>query len=89
VDTSKPDNEARSKAPGLTPTDRLIRNGPARYELKTPYRDGTTHVIFEPMDFSRSRHPASRDISASVHVIARLVACVSKPRVSLIRFHLP
>jgi hypothetical protein len=22
-----------------------------RYELKTPYRDGTTHVIFEPMDF--------------------------------------
>ena len=22
-----------------------------RYELKTPYRDGTTHVIFEPLDF--------------------------------------
>jgi len=22
-----------------------------RYELKTPYRDGTTHVIFEPVDF--------------------------------------
>ena len=22
-----------------------------RYELKTPYRDGTTHVIFEPMNF--------------------------------------
>jgi ribosomal protein S27E len=22
-----------------------------RYQLKTPYRDGTTHVIFEPMDF--------------------------------------
>jgi hypothetical protein len=21
-----------------------------RYELKTPYRDGTTHVIFEPVD---------------------------------------
>jgi hypothetical protein len=21
------------------------------YELKMPYRDGTTHVIFEPMDF--------------------------------------
>ena len=21
------------------------------YELKTPYRDGTTHVIFEPLDF--------------------------------------
>ena len=22
-----------------------------RYELKTPYSDGTTHVIFEPLDF--------------------------------------
>ena len=28
----------------------LLRNGHVRYELKTPYRDGTTHVIFEPMD---------------------------------------
>jgi hypothetical protein len=50
----------------------LLSNGKVRYELKTPYRDGTTHVIFEPMDF-----------------IAWLVACVSKPRVSLIRFHIP
>jgi hypothetical protein len=25
--------------------------GKVRYELKTPYRDGTTHVIFEPLDF--------------------------------------
>ena len=60
----------------------LLSNGHVRYELKTPYRDGTTHVIFEPLDFSRSRHPASRDISASVHVIARLVALVPKPRVT-------
>jgi hypothetical protein len=22
-----------------------------RYELKTPYRDGTTHILFEPLDF--------------------------------------
>ena len=22
-----------------------------RYRLKTPYRDGTTHVLFEPLDF--------------------------------------
>ena len=29
----------------LTPT------GKVRYELKTPYRNGTTHVIFEPVDF--------------------------------------
>ncbi len=25
--------------------------GNIRYQLKTPYRDGTTHVIFEPLDF--------------------------------------
>jgi len=26
-------------------------HGNVRYELKTPYRDGTTHVVFEPLDF--------------------------------------
>ena len=29
----------------------LTFGGRVRYELKTPYRDGTTHVIFEPLDF--------------------------------------
>jgi hypothetical protein len=29
----------------------LTPNGNIRYELKTPYKDGTTHVIFEPLDF--------------------------------------
>jgi hypothetical protein len=102
-----------------------LSNGHVRYELKMPYRDGTTHVIFESMDFiarlvarvpkprvnltrfhgvfapnsahraqvtptkrgkgnkartadapedttpaGRSRHPASRGISASLHVNA-------------------
>jgi len=28
----------------------LTSNGLARYPLKTPYRDGTTHVFFEPLD---------------------------------------
>jgi hypothetical protein len=49
--------------------------GKVRYQLKTPYRDGTTgdrrsHIIFEPLDF-----------------IARLAALVPKPRVNLTRFH--
>ena len=61
--------------------------GKVRYELKTLYRDDTTHVIFEPMDFSRSCASCARDISASVHVIARLVALVPKRRVNLTRFH--
>ncbi len=29
----------------------LSAHGNVRYQLKTPYRDGTTHVIFEPLDF--------------------------------------
>jgi len=29
----------------------LAPSGTVRYPLKTPYRDGTTHVIFEPLDF--------------------------------------
>ena len=29
----------------------LTNQGKVRYELKTPYRDGTTHVIFEPVYF--------------------------------------
>ena len=29
----------------------LTCQGHIRYALKTPYRDGTTHVVFEPLDF--------------------------------------
>ena len=29
----------------------MTRNGQVRYELKTPYANGTTHIIFEPLDF--------------------------------------
>lgn len=29
----------------------LTHNGQVRFELKTPWRNGTTHVIFEPLDF--------------------------------------
>jgi hypothetical protein len=29
----------------------LTEGGLVRLALKTPYRDGTTHVIFEPADF--------------------------------------
>jgi ribosomal protein S27E len=29
----------------------LTERGEVRYTLKTPYRDGTTHVVFEPLDF--------------------------------------
>jgi hypothetical protein len=29
----------------------MTQHGKVRYELKTPYRDGTTHVFFVPVDF--------------------------------------
>ena len=29
----------------------ITDHGKVRYELKTPYRDGPTHVFFEPLDF--------------------------------------
>ncbi len=36
----------------------LTPQGNIRYALKTPYRDGTTHVIFEPLDFLARLAPA-------------------------------
>jgi hypothetical protein len=29
----------------------MTQHGKVRYQLKTPYRDGTTHVFFSPVDF--------------------------------------
>jgi hypothetical protein len=29
----------------------LTAQGQVRYRLKTPYRDGTTHIVLEPLDF--------------------------------------
>ena len=56
----------------------LTDHGEVRYELKTPYRDGTIHV-------TAPAHPCARGISASVHVIAKLAALAAKPRVNLTR----
>lgn len=29
----------------------LTPGGHMRYQVKTPYKNGTTHVLFEPLDF--------------------------------------
>ena len=42
----------------------LTAQGKVRYELKTPYRDGTTHVIFEPLDFTALAHPCARVVKS-------------------------
>ena len=43
-------NNAGGPAPGGG-AEAITANGNVRYQLKTPYRDGTTHVLFEPLDW--------------------------------------
>ena len=65
----------------------ITRNGRVRYELKTPWRNGTTHVIFEPLDFMFRTNGMSRAHGCAGATISRLVSLVPKPRVNLTRFH--
>lgn len=41
------DREITSRPPVSTKRLSMTRNGRVRYELKTPWRNGTTHVIFD------------------------------------------
>jgi len=52
--------------------------GDIGYSLKTPYRDGTTHVIFEPLDFIAR---------LACLCGARRQAALVPPRLNLTRFH--
>jgi len=65
----------------------LTRNGQVRYELKTPWRNGTTHVIFEPLDFMYRMYGMPRAQGCAGAAISRLVALVPKPRVNLTRYN--
>jgi Putative transposase len=40
-----------SRPPVATERLALTASGHVRYGLKTPYRDGTTHIVLEPLDF--------------------------------------
>jgi hypothetical protein len=53
----------------------LTPNGNIRYQLKTAYRGGTTHVIFEQGGLPQ------------LDFIAKLAALVPRQRVNLTRFH--
>jgi hypothetical protein len=63
------------KACGIREAAVTALSGNIRYQLKTPYSDGTTHVIFEPLDF--------------IAKLAALVPKprVNQPRMNLTRFH--
>ena len=38
----------------------LTNQGNIRYTLKTPYSDGTTHIVLEPLDFMYRMYGMSR-----------------------------
>jgi hypothetical protein len=65
----------------------LTRNGQVRYELKTPWRNGTTHVIFEPLDIMYRMYGMPWAQGCAGTAISRLVSLIPKPRVNLTRFH--
>jgi len=54
--------------------------------LKTPYRNGTTHIILEPLDFDVQEVRNAAGAGCARAAIARLAALVPKPRVNLTRF---
>jgi Putative transposase len=65
----------------------MTRNGQVPHELKTPWRNGTTHVIFEALDFMYRMYGMPRAQGCAGAAIARLVSLVPKPRINLTRFH--
>ena len=50
----------------------LMTNGIVRYQLKTSYRDGTTHVISELLDFIARLGRLSAEAQSQPHAIPRL-----------------
>jgi hypothetical protein len=59
----------------------LTAQGKVQYEPKTPYHDGTTHVILEPLEFIARLAPSLPNYSAQVaasqaEALGRLLAWV-------------
>jgi hypothetical protein len=52
----------------------LTALGQVRYRLKTPYPDGPTHIVLEPLDLERGgRTAASRSAAAETKLVYVLV----------------
>jgi hypothetical protein len=58
----------------------LLRNSQLRYQLKTPYCDGTTHVIFGPMDFIARHVPLVPKLRLNLTRFHRVFAPLSTHR---------
>jgi len=57
------------------------------YRYKQPFRDGSTHVVLEPLDFMFRMNGMPRAQGCAGAAIARLAALVPRPRLNLTRFH--
>ena len=56
----------------------LAPNGKVRFQLKTPYRDGTTHVSFEPLDCIARPAAAVRNRGAALTEALRQTANIAR-----------
>ena len=63
------------------------RQGRVVYRYKQPFRDGSTHVILDPLDLMFRMNGMPRAQGCAGAAIARLAALVPRPRLNLTRFH--
>ena len=69
--------------------ERLSRDGDGLvvYELKHPFREGTTEFCCPWMDECRGRQDAGSGLFEPLDFIARLAALVPRPRTHIVQFH--
>ena len=69
--------------------ERLAINaaGQVVLELKTPYRDGTTHLLFSPLEFLQRLAALATAMDGGSAENAGAVFPLPRPRLNLIRFH--
>ena len=51
----------------------LTASGQVRYTLKTPYRDGTTHIVLEPLDLMAPPRGAGADAANALDALSRRI----------------
>ena len=60
--------------------------GQVVYRYKRPFRDGSTHVVLEPLDFVFRMNGMPRAQGCARAAMARLASLVPGPRLNVTRF---